>query len=185
MLASRFGLLSPTRHWLANTAEWAGPEPNLRQPYRGDIVLVGSDRGGERRRRCTRRRAPRFRGESFAHPTAVKNMDGRDEPRPSALFGCARKKGWRDSARLDLRPGRPAVAAAALGHELVELGLVLGVAQALQELLELTLLLFEPPQGLGAIFVERPVAARARIAAAGPAPRGALGVLPPLAGAAA
>ena len=51
-------------------------------------------------------------------------------------------------------------AAAALGHELVEFGLVLGVAQAVEELLELALLLFEAAQGFGAVFVEGAVAAR-------------------------
>src|SRR5215475_10060123 len=53
-------------------------------------------------------------------------------------------------------------AAAAVGHELVELGLVLGLAQALEELAELALLLFEPLQGLGTVFVEGVVAARLR-----------------------
>ena len=43
---------------------------------------------------------------------------------------------------------------AALGHELIELGLVLGEAQPVQELTELALLVFQPAQGLGAIFVE-------------------------------
>src|SRR5690606_41081084 len=52
---------------------------------------------------------------------------------------------------------------AALGHELVELGLVLGEAQPLQELLELALLVLEPAQRLGAVFVERRVAARRRL----------------------
>ena len=37
-----------------------------------------------------------------------------------------------------------AVAIAPFGHEHVELGLVLGLAQALEEFLELALLLFEP-----------------------------------------
>ena len=45
--------------------------------------------------------------------------------------------------------------AAALGHELVELGLVLGHAQSAEEVLKITLLLFEPSQCLGAIFIER------------------------------
>ena len=46
-------------------------------------------------------------------------------------------------------------AAATLGHELVELGLVLGHAQSAEEVLKITLLLFEPAQCLGAIFIER------------------------------
>src|SRR5215475_16011617 len=53
-------------------------------------------------------------------------------------------------------------AAAAVGHELVKLGLVLGLAQALEELAELALLLFEPLQGLGAVLVEGVIAARLR-----------------------
>jgi len=50
-------------------------------------------------------------------------------------------------------------AAGALGHELVELGLVLGVAKTLQEGLELVRLLLKPPQGLLAIVVEGAIAA--------------------------
>src|SRR5713226_504062 len=60
--------------------------------------------------------------------------------------------------RLGLWPFRRALAA--LGHELVELGPVLGKAQALEKRDEVALLLFEPPQGFLAIFVERAVAAR-------------------------
>jgi len=53
---------------------------------------------------------------------------------------------------------RDVVAATPVGHELVELGLVLGFAQTPQEVLELALLVFEPAQRLSAIFVERAVA---------------------------
>src|SRR6476646_4864380 len=49
---------------------------------------------------------------------------------------------------------------APLGHELVELGLVLGHAQSVEELVELALLLLEPPQRFGAVLVEGSVAAR-------------------------
>src|ERR1700742_4723752 len=49
-----------------------------------------------------------------------------------------------------------------LVHEGVELFLVLGVAQAAEEILELLLLLLETLQRLGAIFVEGAVAARGR-----------------------
>src|SRR5689334_20118408 len=49
---------------------------------------------------------------------------------------------------------------APLGHELVELRLVLRHAQALQEFAEFALLFLEPLQRLGAIFVERAIAAR-------------------------
>src|SRR6478672_4067608 len=49
-----------------------------------------------------------------------------------------------------------------LCHELVELFLVLGVAQAIEEILEFGLLLLEAPQGFDAVFVEGAVAARGR-----------------------
>jgi hypothetical protein len=49
-----------------------------------------------------------------------------------------------------------------LRHELVELFLVLGVAQPIEEILEFGLLLFETLQGLDAVFVESAVAARGR-----------------------
>src|SRR5690349_16611365 len=51
-------------------------------------------------------------------------------------------------------------AGAAVGHELVELGLVLGGAQLVEELAEFALILLEAAQGLLAIFVEGDVAAR-------------------------
>src|ERR1700740_986499 len=56
-------------------------------------------------------------------------------------------------------PGR---AGAVLSHEGVELFLVLGVAQACQEILELLLLFFKTTQRLHAVFVEGAVAARGR-----------------------
>src|SRR5205807_560068 len=49
-----------------------------------------------------------------------------------------------------------------LGHELVELFLVLGVTQAIEEIPEFGLLLLEPPQGFHAVLVEGAVAARGR-----------------------
>ena len=58
----------------------------------------------------------------------------------------------------------------ALGHELIELGLVAGFAQTLEEGLELVSLLLKTPQGLLAIGVEGSVAGRAqRTEAAKPA----------------
>jgi hypothetical protein len=48
---------------------------------------------------------------------------------------------------------------AALGHELVELGPVLGEAQPFQELLKLALFFLESTQRVGAIFVESAIAA--------------------------
>src|SRR5262249_12718487 len=61
--------------------------------------------------------------------------------------------------RLVVRRRRPV---AVLPHERVELFLVLGVAQAAEELLELLLLLLEAPQRLAAIFVEGAVSAGGR-----------------------
>src|SRR5690625_383142 len=49
--------------------------------------------------------------------------------------------------------------ATTLRHELVELGLVLGLPQALEEIEELLLLFLEPPQRLFAILIEGAVAA--------------------------
>src|SRR3954451_17419320 len=59
--------------------------------------------------------------------------------------------------RLVVRRGRTLLV---LRHELVELFLVLGVAQALEEILELDLLFFETLQGFGGVLVEGGVAAR-------------------------
>src|SRR5215218_1613309 len=49
-----------------------------------------------------------------------------------------------------------------LRHELVELFLVLGVTQAVEEIPELDLLFLETLQGFGAVLVEGAVAARGR-----------------------
>src|SRR5664280_155761 len=51
---------------------------------------------------------------------------------------------------------------AALGHELVELGLVLGEAQAIEKFAELTLLFLKTLQRIAAVFVEGVVAAGGR-----------------------
>src|SRR5262249_27971111 len=56
------------------------------------------------------------------------------------------------------RPG----AGATLGHERIELGLVLGHAQTAKEVVKLALLLFEAPQRLLAVFVEGAISARTR-----------------------
>src|SRR4051812_44506472 len=65
--------------------------------------------------------------------------------------------------RLVVRRGR---ARLVLRHECIELFLVLGVAQAVEEIPELDLLLFKALQGLGAVLVEGAVAARLRTEAA-------------------
>src|SRR5260370_26134278 len=49
-----------------------------------------------------------------------------------------------------------------LGHELVELFLVLGVTQAIEEIAEFGLLFLEPPQGFHAVLVKGTVAAGGR-----------------------
>src|SRR5438132_3281320 len=85
---------------------------------------------------------------------ATSRATGSSAPR-STTSRTARCKG----SRLRLR-GRPFRPPAAVVHELIEFGLVLGVAQPVQELEEIALLVFEPPQCLGAIFVEGAVAAR-------------------------
>src|SRR5277367_91005 len=58
--------------------------------------------------------------------------------------------------------GRSSRTGAMLRHEQVELLLVLGVAQAIEEFAKLLLLLLEPLQRLHTVFVEGAVAARRR-----------------------
>src|SRR3984885_8107662 len=55
---------------------------------------------------------------------------------------------------------------AVLGHELVELFLVLGVTQPIEEILEFGLLLLKALQRFDAVFVEGAVTARGRTEAA-------------------
>src|SRR4051794_10565962 len=50
-------------------------------------------------------------------------------------------------------------AIAPLSHELVELRLVLGHAQTIQEVMEFALFVLEPPERFGPILVERAIAA--------------------------
>src|SRR5690606_5707031 len=66
------------------------------------------------------------------------------------------QKGW----GLILRRAFRRRTVAPLGHEGIELGLVLGEAKPLQERLELALLFFQSPQGVVAVFIEGRVAAR-------------------------
>src|SRR5882724_8089367 len=70
--------------------------------------------------------------------------------------------------------------ATALGHELVELDLVLGVPQAIEECFELALLLFEPTEGFVAVLVKGTVAARTLVAASAPPLGGCLHAPHPL-----
>src|SRR6266851_1731973 len=65
---------------------------------------------------------------------------------------------------LAIRGRRRRRAGPMLRHELVELFLVLGVTQAIEEIPELGLLFLEAPQGFHAVFVEGAVAARGRTA---------------------
>src|SRR5215469_8900279 len=71
------------------------------------------------------------------------------------------------SGGLRLRSGI-AGAAGTVGHELVELSLVLCLAQPVEKRLELALLFFQAAQGLGAVFVKCSIAARRPIAASAP-----------------
>src|SRR6185437_5905876 len=91
--------------------------------------------------------------------------------RGSQTDGSDVVRAWRDYAwvgssrsvlrrRLVVRRARRT--AAVLGHEGVELFLVLGVAQPGQELLELALLFLEPAQRIGAVIVESAVTAAGR-----------------------
>src|SRR6202007_1265273 len=69
------------------------------------------------------------------------------------------------SATLRLR-SIPLRAPATLRHELVELHLVLGVPQPVEEFHELALLFFEPAYCFGPVLVKGAVAARATVAPA-------------------
>ena len=64
--------------------------------------------------------------------------------------------------------GRPVAASdvAVLRHELIELFLVLGVTQPIEEVAEFGLLFLKAPQRFHAVFVEGAVAARGRTEAA-------------------
>src|SRR3954447_11495793 len=82
-------------------------------------------------------------------------------------------EGWMLAAASALRlvGGRRRRSLLVLRHELVELFLVLRVAQAVQEFAELGLLVLETPQGFHAVFVEGAVPAGGRSEAeAEPAP---------------
>ena len=102
----------------------------------GGILAQAADRSGE----------PRISGE-------IRNASGRP-PRGERPGTQSRLGG----SALRLRSVRLR-AVAPLGHELIEFGLVLGEAQPIDEVAELALLVFEPPQGLGAVLVEGVVAA--------------------------
>src|ERR1700730_8749037 len=78
-------------------------------------------------------------------------MPGRSNKRPGMV-------GFKDWEVLGLRRGLGTIAP--FRHELIELGLVLGHAQALQEIAEFALLVLQTPQRLGTVLVESAVAAR-------------------------
>src|SRR3954451_8056720 len=61
-----------------------------------------------------------------------------------------------------------------IGHKLVELGLVLGLAEPLEEIEEFLLLVFETAQRLGLVVVEGAVAARFEAVSGGAHPMLAL-----------
>src|ERR1700751_4378401 len=80
------------------------------------------------------------------------------------------------SLRLCVRGG---VATATLGHELVELGLVLGSTQAIQKFLEFALFILKSTQRLRSIFVESPISTRSPINRATPPTCTLFRILPP------
>src|SRR3981081_1689890 len=86
---------------------------------------------------------------------------------PSGFMGAHRLRlqPSKSGLRLTVR-GRWRRTLAVLRHELVELFLVLGVTQPIEEILELGLLLLEAAQGFHAVFVEGAVAAGGRAEAA-------------------
>src|SRR5947207_15883579 len=85
---------------------------------------------------------------------------GQTKRRPAAMRRAAQFSNFEPSVLRRRR--RIARAIAAVGHELVELGLVLGKTQALQKGVELALLVFQPAQRVFSVFIERTVAARSR-----------------------
>src|SRR5262249_8029909 len=91
--------------------------------------------GANALRRLLRRHRPRWRPSRAASSLQERALRGRRRGR----LGCRRT-------------------VAALGHELVDLGAVLGGAQLVEILAELALLLVEPAQRLLAILVEGDVA---------------------------
>ena len=102
--------------------------------------------------------------------------DLRDRSRPCQR-GVGRAQNWCQTETPDpmgpalLRRGRTVASglglrlrafrrpAAALGHELIELGLVLGMPQAVEECLEFALFFFEPAQCFVAVLVKGAIAA--------------------------
>jgi hypothetical protein len=76
-----------------------------------------------------------------------------------ALFAMMTSPDPAEWLRLGLRLRSVTRAIAPLGHELVELGSVLGKAQPLQKLLKLALFFLESAQRVDAIFVESAIAA--------------------------
>src|SRR5947208_6550685 len=155
--------------WPPGYAIAANPWPRRR--WRSSVRWAGSA-AREDLSRSTATAPWRSRSTARGCIAATSPATGSSAPR-STTSRTARCKG----SRLRLR-GRPFRPPAAVVHELIEFGLVLGVAQPVQELEEIALLVFEPPQCLGAIFVEGAVAARwslARRPLVRPAPPAAAG----------
>ena len=104
-------------------------------------------------------------------PNSTRRLSNGNRPPAGYASGrFHRRQVWGISAAANLMLEKPLVLGvlrlvvgrgrtlALLGHEGVELLLVLGVAQTVEELAEFTLLLLQAPQRLGAIFIEGAVA---------------------------
>ena len=130
------------------TAAWSCPacRPRFLHPHRGALGALlrvqAADRPGDAARSA--RTDPR---ESKRTGPPVLRRIGPER----ADVSCG-------GSALRLRRLRRLRAIAPLRHELIELGLVLGETQPIEEVLELALLFLEPAQSLGAILVERVIA---------------------------
>src|SRR5262245_28677164 len=101
---------------------------------------------------------PRHRGAAgpfHSHPRLSKKAAPAAVPPRRAPFQLSRRSASALRTLLGIAASTP------LGHELVELGLVLRHPQPVEKFPELLLLLLEATERLGAIFVECAVAARA------------------------
>ena len=161
----------PAGFTFAEAARWAGVSPAA--PYRHfrdrDALMADvAKRGFERFTEDLTRAWDQGRPEPFR---AFENVGraylafARTEPAYYAAMFEAQLPGEGQVAGLyqfaaEVGCARVRRLAPAFGHVLVELGLVLGMAQAFEERLELALLLFETAHRLVAIFIEGTVAAR-------------------------
>src|SRR5262245_20757849 len=119
----------------------------------------------------TRARSPRSPRRSRGLAGAAPVNNGLSQPVPKIAgppIPCGNRRpvtaAWGKTSALRRRRmdvGRRVAARAPVGHELIELGLVLSHPQTGEEIAKLALLLFKTPQGFLAVFVEGALAARA------------------------